>query len=74
MLGDGRCTLHLLTATDDTGKACTDNTTQINTIVLVKSLVLDRYKGMLQVLGDLIDCHISTVGAGGCQRLDLISR
>ena len=49
------------------------NTLQIDTVVIVKTLILDRNKSMLQIDRNLVDRHVFTVGTGCNERCGLVA-
>ena len=43
---------------------CPDNSFQVNTVMIIKTLILDRHYRMLQILRNLVNCHVLPVGSG----------
>ena len=60
-------------AVGDTNIGGTDNTLDVDTIMLIKTLILDRNKGMRQIFRDHIPGHRNTVGVLGNQLRNLVS-
>ena len=64
LLGDGGSALGKISGRD-AFDGSTENTLNINAVVIVEAVILDGDKGVLQVLGNLVDGHRNAVGIGG---------
>ena len=67
LLGDGTCTLIKVETGCDAIDSGTDDTVKVNTIVGVKTSILNGYKSLLQMLWHIIDGDVLTVGTGSYQ-------
>ena len=72
LLGNGTCTLGKAS-----GSKCfhtsTKNTSYINSVMLIKTLILDSHYCMLQILRNLVNGNRKSVGIRCCQFTDLIT-